>query len=82
MFPPSSNSLGLELLIGVTGVLIFIASFLALLCFAIFGLGLAQLLYFGGQWCVTRFHQSYSLNSLGAMRMIHAIARIVPHHSH
>jgi hypothetical protein len=82
MLPPSSNPLELELLIGVAGVLIFVASFLALLCSAVFGLGLAQLLYFGGQWCVTKFHQSYSLNSLSGTRTIHAIARIAPHHSH
>jgi hypothetical protein len=80
MFPPSSNPLELELLIGVAGVLIFVASFLALLCSAVFGLGLAELLYVGGHWCVRKI-QSY-LNSLSGTRTIHAIGRIVPHHSH
>ena len=81
MTPTSWNPLEFELLIGVAGLLIFVASFLALLCSAIFGLGLAELLYVGGHWCVRKI-QSHSLNSLSGTRTIHAIVRIVPHHSH
>jgi hypothetical protein len=75
--PPSLNPLELELLVGIVGVLIFVALFLALLCSAIFGLGLARLLYVSCGWCV-RTIQSYSL---GSRRTINAVAPIVPHHS-
>jgi hypothetical protein len=77
MGPPSINTPELELLIGIVGVLIFVASFLALLFSAIFGLGLARLLYVGGRWCVRKIHQTYSL---GDTRPMTAIGRIVPHH--
>jgi hypothetical protein len=77
MGPPSINTPELELLIGIVGVLIFVASFLALLFSAIFGLGLARLLYVGGRWCVRKIHQTYSL---GGTRPMTAIGRIVPHH--
>ena len=40
----------LEVSIYVVGVLIFVGSFLALLSSAIFGLGLARLVYVGGHW--------------------------------
>ena len=77
MAPPSMNTPELELLIGIIGGLIFVASFLALLISAIFGVGLARLLYVGGCWCVRKIHQSYSL--VGT-RPMNAIGRIVPHH--
>jgi hypothetical protein len=77
MVPLSLDIPELELLIGTIGVLIFIASFVALLFSAVFVLGLAQLLYVGGRWCVTKIHQSYSL---GGTRTMIAIGRIVPHH--
>ncbi len=77
MGPPSINTPELELLIGIIGVLIFVASFLALLFSAIFGLGLVRLLYVGGRWCVRKIHQTYSM---GGTRPMTAIGRIVPHH--
>jgi hypothetical protein len=76
---PSLSPIELQLLLSVIAVLIFIGSFLALLFSAVFGLGLARLLYVSGRWCATKIHQSYSL---GGTRTMNAIARIVPHHSH
>ena len=81
MVPTSSNTLELELLVGVASLLIFVASFLALLCSATFGLGLAQLPYVGGHWCVTKIHHSY-LSSQSGARMVNVVGRIVPHHLH
>jgi hypothetical protein len=77
MAPPSLNIPELEVLIGIFGVLIFVGSFLALLFSAIFGLGLAQLFYVGGRWCVRKVHQTYSLSGAPT---INAIGRISPHH--
>ena len=76
---PSLNPTELQLLFGVIAVLIFLGSFLALLFSLIFGLGLARLLYLSGRWCVRKLHASYSQ---GGVRTIHAVAPIVPHHSH
>jgi hypothetical protein len=75
--PPSLNFLELELLIGMIGVLIFVALFLALLCSAIFGLGLARLLYVSSCWCMRKIHQS---NSRGGTRAMNAVGRVVPHY--
>jgi hypothetical protein len=77
MVPSSLDSPELQLLIGLLGVLIFIALFLALFSCAILGLGLARLFYVGGRWCVRKIHQSYSL---GGTRTMNAIGRIVLHH--
>ena len=77
MVPLSLDTPELELLIGIIGVLIFVTWFVALLFSAIFVLGLAQFLYVGVRWCVTKIHQSYSL---GGTRTMIAIGRIVPHH--
>lgn len=77
MVPLSLDTPELELLIGIIGVLIFTASFVALLFSAVFVLGLAQLLYVGCCWCVTKIRHSYSL---GGTRTTIAIGRIVPHH--
>jgi len=70
---PSFSTVELQLLICVIGVVIFVGSFLALLVTAIFGLGLARLLYVGGRWCVGKIHHSHPV--VGALP-------IVPHHSH
>jgi len=70
---PSFSSIELQLLICVIGVVILVGSFLAIMLSAIFGLGLARLLYVGGRWCVGKIHHA------------HAVVRplpIVPHHSH
>ena len=75
---PSLSPIELQLLLSVIAVLIFFGSFLALLFSAVFGLGLARLLYVSGCWCVRKIHQSYS----GGTRTIHAVAPTVPHHSH
>jgi UPF0716 family protein affecting phage T7 exclusion len=77
MAPSSLNSPELELLIYIIGVLIFAASFLALLFSAILGMGLLRLLYVGGRWCVRKIHQSYSL---GGTRTMNAAGRIVLRH--
>ena len=77
MAPTSLNGPELELLIGMIGVLIFVVAFLVLLLSALFGLGLAQLLYVSGRWCVRKIQHSYSL---GGTQMLNAIGRIVPHH--
>jgi hypothetical protein len=79
MVPPSLNTFELELLICVVGVVIFVGSFLAILVSAIFGVGLARLLYVSGRWSAKKLHQACSL---GSTRTMTAIARIVPHHSH
>jgi hypothetical protein len=76
---PSFSSIELQLLICVIGVVIFVGSFLVLLFSLIFGLGLARLLYVSARWSAKKIHQAYSL---GSTRMMTAIARIVPHHSH
>jgi len=73
MVPPSFNAFELELLICVIGVVIFVGSFLAILVSAIFGVGLARLLYVGGRWCVGKVHHVHQVG--GALP-------IVPHHSH
>ena len=70
---PSLSTTELQLLICVIGVVVFVGSFLAILVSAIFGLGLARLLYVGGRWCVGRIHQVHHVS--GALP-------IVPHHSH
>ena len=70
---PSFSSIELQLLICVVGVVIFVGSFLALLVSAIFGVGLARLLYVGGRWCVGKIHHVHQVG--GALP-------IVPHHSH
>jgi hypothetical protein len=77
MAPPSPNTLELELLMYVVAVLIFVGSFLALLFSAIFGVGLARLLYFSGCWCVRKIHHAYSLDGTGTMN---AFGRIVLRH--
>jgi hypothetical protein len=77
MAPPSLSSFELEFLIYGTVVLIFLGSFLALLCSAIFGVGLARLLYVSGCWCAKKIHHAYSLDGTGTM---HAFGRIVPRH--
>ena len=58
----------------VVGVLISVGSFLALFFSAIFGLGLARLVYVGGRWCVGRIHH-HSQSVVGALP-------VVPHYSH
>ena len=73
MVPPSFNAFELERLICVIGVVIFVGSFLAILVSAIFGVGLARLLYVGGRWCVGKIHHVHQVG--GALP-------IVPHHSH
>jgi hypothetical protein len=73
MVLPSLSPIELQLLISIIAALIFVGSFLALLVTAIFGLGLARLLYVGGRWCVGKIHQSHPV--VGALP-------IVPHHSH
>jgi hypothetical protein len=70
---PSFSTIELQLLISLVGALIFVGSFLALLFSAIFGLGLARLLYVGGRWCVGKIHHVHPVG--GALP-------IGPHHSH
>ena len=70
---PSLSPIELQLLISIVGVVIFLGSFLALLVSAIFGLGLARLLYVSGRWCVGKI---YHVHQVGAA------LPIVPHHSH
>jgi hypothetical protein len=69
---PSFSIVELQFLICVIGVVIFVGSFLALLVSAIFGLGLARLLYVGGRWCMGKIHH------------VHPVGGAVPivHHSH
>ena len=73
MVPPPLNAFELELLICVIGVVIFVGSFLAILVSAIFGVGLARLLYVGGRWCVGKIYHVHQV--VGALP-------IVPRHSH
>ena len=77
MAPPSLSALELEFLFYGTAVLLFFGSFLALLFSAIFGVGLARLLYVSGCWCVRKIHHSYSLDGTETMS---AFGRIVPRH--
>jgi hypothetical protein len=77
MVPPSPDTLKLELLMYIVAVLICVGSFLALLFSAIFGVGLARLLYVGGCWCARKIHHAYSLDGTG---MMNAFGRIVPRH--
>ena len=70
---PSLSPIELQVLISIIAVLIFIGSFLAILVSAIFGVGLARLLYVGGRWCVGKIHHVHQVG--GALP-------IVPHHSH
>jgi len=70
---PSLSPIELQLLLSIIAVLIFFGSFLALLFSAVFGLGLARLLYVGGRWCVGKIHHVHQVG--GALP-------IVPHHSH
>lgn len=70
---PSFSTIELQLLVCVIGVVVFLGSFLAIMVSAIFGLGLARLLYVGGCWCVRRIHHSRPV--VGALP-------VVPHHSH
>jgi hypothetical protein len=77
MAPPSHDTLKVELLMYVVVVLIFVGSFLALLFSAIFGVGLARLLYVSGCWCAKKIHHAYSLDGTGTMN---AFGRIMPHH--
>jgi hypothetical protein len=70
---PSFSPIELQLLICVIGAVIFVGSFLALLVSAIFGLGLARLLYVGGCWCVGKIHH---------VRPVGGALPIVPYHSH
>ena len=77
MAPPSPDSLKVELLMYVVAVLIFVGSFLALLFSAIFGVGIARLLYVSGCWCARKIHHAYSLDGTGTMS---AFGRIVPRH--
>jgi hypothetical protein len=73
MVLPSLSPMELQVLISIIAVLIFFGSFLALLFSAVFGLGLARLLYVGGRWCVGKIHHVHQVG--GALP-------IVPHHSH
>jgi hypothetical protein len=73
---PSFNVAELEVLIGIAGVSIFVALFLALLFCTIIGLGIVQALYIGGRYCVREIQESYSLGT----RTMKGIGRIVPHH--
>ena len=77
MAPPSPDTLKVELLMYVVAVLIFVGSFLALLFSAIFGVGIARLLYVSGCWCARKIHHAYSLDGTGTMN---AFGRIVPRH--
>lgn len=70
---PSLGTVELEILICVVSVLVLFGSFLMLLFSALFGLGLARLLYSGGRWCVGKIHHSHT--AIGALP-------VVPHHSH
>ena len=75
MTPPSPNTLELELLMYVIAVLICVGSFLAFVVSAIFGVGLARLLYVSGCWCARKIHPAYTLDGPGTMN---AFGRIVP----
>jgi hypothetical protein len=77
MAPPSFSIVELELLIYGTTALIFFGSFLVLLFSAVFGVGLARLLYVSGCWCARKIHHAYSLDGTGTMN---AFGRIVPRH--
>ena len=79
MVVPSLSPIEPQLLVSIIAVLIFFGSFLALLVSAIFGLGIARLLYVSARWSAKKIHQAYSL---GGTRTMNAIIRIVPHHSH
>jgi hypothetical protein len=70
---PSLTPIELQVLISIIAVLIFIGSFLTILVSAIFGVGLARLLYVGGRWCVGKIHHVHAVG---------AALPIVPHHSH
>lgn len=67
---------GLQFLIGIAGVVIFVGLFLALLFSAIIGVGIARLLYIGGRWCMEKIHQSHTV---AGARTMHAVGRMVPH---
>jgi hypothetical protein len=67
----------MQLLISVAGVVIFIGLFLAILCFAIVGVGIARLLYISGRWCMEKIHQSHTAASA---RTLQAVSQMVPHH--
>jgi len=77
MAPPSPNTLELELLMYVVAVLICVGSFLVFVVTAIFGVGLARLLYVSGCWCARKIHHAYTLDGPGTMN---AFGRIVPRH--
>jgi hypothetical protein len=77
MASPSPDTLKLELLMYIVAVLIFVGSFLALLFSAIFGVGVARLLYVSGCWCARKIHHAYSLDGTETMN---ALGRIVPRH--
>jgi hypothetical protein len=77
MAPPSPDTLKLELLMYVIAVLIFVGSFLAFVVSAVFGVGLARLLYLSGCWFARKIHHAYPLDGTGTM---HAFGRIVPRH--
>jgi hypothetical protein len=77
MAPPSPNTLELELLMYVVAVLICVGSFLVFVVTAIFGAGLARLLYVSGCWCARKIHHAYTLDGMGTMN---AFGRIVPRH--
>lgn len=79
MVVPSLSPIELQLLFSIIAVLIFFGSFLALLVSAIFGLGIARLLYVSARWSAKKIHQAHSL---GGARTMNAVVRIVPHHSH
>ena len=77
MASPSPDTLKLELLMYLVAVLIFVGSFLAFVVSAIFGVGLARLLYVSGCWCARKIHHAYTLDGVGTMN---AFGRIVPRH--
>ncbi len=70
---PSFSTVELQLLIWVVGAVILVGSFLAILVSAIFGVGIARLLYVGGRWCMGKVHHVHAVG--GALP-------IVPHRSH
>ena len=67
----------LQLLIGITGVVIFVGLFLGILFSAIVGVGVVRLLYVGARWCAEKIHQLHTVSSAQTMP---AIGRMVPHH--
>ena len=77
MGPPLPDTLELGLLMYVIAVFIFVGSFLAFVVSAVFGVGLARLIYVSGCWCVRKIHHAYSLDGTGTMN---AFGRIVPRH--